>query len=286
MTDSPKGLLAIFAHPDDETFSTGGTLALVARDGGRARVVCATNGDEGGEGADGDHSMDPEIRRSELRAACAALGIDPPVFLGYRDSGMEGWGPKAGSLALADPEEVTGRLVDEIRRFRPSVVITFDPGGIYGHPDHVAVSGLASEAFRRAATEPGGPVALYHVAIQRSFIPEMGRLMAAAAEAAANTDATADGEPAREPTDDDLAQRRKFVELARPDEDFTTHVDVRPVIERKIAAMAAHASQTGEMGVDNGPPETVDRMLGDEWFIRVVPAAPPGTPIETMVSPI
>ena len=282
MIDSTRGVLAIFAHPDDETFSTGGTLALVARDGGRARVVCATNGDEGGEGADGDHSMDPEIRRSELRAACAALGIEPPVFLGYRDSGMEGWGAKPGSLALADPEEATGRLAEEIRRFRPSVVITFDPGGIYGHPDHVAISGLASEAFRRAAAEPGGPVALYHVAIQRSFIPEMGRLMAAAATAAGE----AGGEPAREPTADDLAQRTKFVELARPDEDFTTHVDVRPVIARKIAAMAAHASQTGEMGVDNGPPGTVDRMLGDEWFIRVVPEPSPRSPLESMVGPI
>src|ERR1035437_6021925 len=153
MTDLPRGLLAIFAHPEDESCRSGGTLALAAEHGARVRVLCATNGDEGGEGADGDHAMDPEIRLSELRAACLALGIEAPVFLGYIDSGMEGWGPKPGSLALADPEEAIGRIVAEIRRFRPSLIITFDPGGIYGHPDPVAISLLASTAFRPAASE-------------------------------------------------------------------------------------------------------------------------------------
>jgi LmbE family N-acetylglucosaminyl deacetylase len=282
MTDLPRGLLAIFAHPDDESFSIGGTLALAAEHGARVRVLCATNGDEGGEGADGDHAMDPKIRLSELRAACLALGIEAPVFLGYSDSGMEGWGPKPGSLALADPEQAIGRIVAEIQVFRPSVVITFDPGGIYGHPDHMAISALASEAFRRAAAEPGGPLALYHTAIRRSFVPEMGRLMAEAAQASGETE----GAPTREPSADDLAQQRKFVELARPDEDFTTHVDVRAMVGRKIAALAAHASQTRGMGVEGGSPEMGDWMLGDEWFIRVAPPPAAGEPIETMVEPI
>ena len=282
MTDLPRGLLAIFAHPDDESFSIGGTLALAAEHGARVRVLCATNGDEGGEGADGDHAMDPEIRLSELRAACLALGIEAPVFLGYSDSGMEGWGAKPGSLALADPEEAIGRIVAEIQLFRPSVVITFDPGGIYGHPDHMAISALASEAFRRAAAEPGGPLALYHTAIRRSFVPEMGRLMAEAAQASGETE----GAPTREPSADDLTQRRKFMELARPDEDFTTHVDVRAMVGRKIAALAAHASQTRGMGVEGGSPAMADRMLGDEWFIRVAPPPVAGEPIETMVEPI
>ena len=279
MTDAPHGLMAIFAHPDDETFSTGGTLALAAEQGARVEVVCATNGDEGGEGADGgDHAMDPGIRLAELRAACAALGIEPPVFLGYHDSGMEGWGPKPGSLALADPDEAIERIAAEIRRFKPSVIVTFDPGGIYGHPDHVAISNLASSAFRLTAGAPGGPLALYHSAIQRSHVPEMGRMMEEGARLS--------GAPAREPTADDLAQQRKFVELARPDEDFTTHIDVRPVVGRKVAALAAHASQTRGMGVDGGLPEMIDQMLGDEWFIRVVPEPVPGEPLETMVGPI
>ena len=275
--EAAHGLLAIFAHPDDESFAVGGTLALAAEQGARVAVVCATNGDEGGDGADGDHAMDPEIRLAELRSACAALGIQPPVFLGYRDSGMEGWGAKPGALVLADPAEVIGRIALEIRRFKPSVVVTFDPGGIYGHPDHVAISDLASRAFRLTAAEPGGPVALYHTAIRRSYIPEMGRMMEEASRLGS--------EPAHEPSADDLAQQRKFVELARPDEDFTTHVDVRPVVGRKAAALAAHASQTRGMGGD-GSPEMLERFLGDEWFIRVVPEAVPGAPLETMVGPI
>jgi LmbE family N-acetylglucosaminyl deacetylase len=168
--------------------------------------------------------------------------------------------------------------VAEIRRFGPSVVVTFDPGGIYGHPDHVAISSLASTAFRVAAAEPGGPLALYHHAIQRSFLPEMGRMMEAAASLG--------GAPAHEPTADDLAQQQKFGELARPDEDFTTRVDVRSVVGRKAAALAAHVSQTRGMGITDGPPEMVERMLGDEWFIRVTPPPAPGEATETMVGPI
>ncbi len=85
----PRDLLAIFAHPDDETFGAGGTLALGAAAGVPTWIVCATDGDLGGE--EGARELDPELRRGELRCAMAALGVAEPIFLGYRDSGMEGW---------------------------------------------------------------------------------------------------------------------------------------------------------------------------------------------------
>ncbi len=176
MTSASRGLLAIFAHPDDETFGAGGTLALAAAAGVPTWIVCATDGDLGG--VEGARELDPELRRGELRCATSALGVAEPIFLGYGDSGMEGWPKPAGCLALADEEEVVGRLVDVIGRLRPATIVTFDPGGIYGHPDHVAISARATEAFRRASAEPGGPVALYHQALSRSGLAGWGEMQA------------------------------------------------------------------------------------------------------------
>jgi len=168
---APRGLLAIFAHPDDETFGAGGTMGLAAAAGVPTWIVCATDGDQGGE--EGARALDPQLRRGELRCAMTALGVGEPIFLGYGDSGMEGWAKPAGCLALADEEEVVERLVAVIRDLRPATVVTFDPGGIYGHPDHVTISARATEAFRRAAGEAGGPttqVAEYRNLVQRQNV--------------------------------------------------------------------------------------------------------------------
>jgi N-acetyl-1-D-myo-inositol-2-amino-2-deoxy-alpha-D-glucopyranoside deacetylase len=263
-TARPRGLLAIFAHPDDESFSSGGVLALAAVEGHPVHLVCATDGDMGG--GEGAREMDPEIRRGELRRAAEALGISPPVFLGYRDSGMEGWEKPAGCLALADPSEVTARLMAIIQELRPAVVLTFDPGGVYGHPDHTAISAHATAAFRATAGEPGGPRVLYHQALSRSDVARMGELDAAWQTLA--------GEEPREPTEDDLLQQRRLLELARPDEEITTIVDVSAVVARKLAALACHASQMGGQRWDRAPREMLDAWLGRETFVRVEPPAP------------
>jgi LmbE family N-acetylglucosaminyl deacetylase len=269
-SDAPgsRGLLAIFAHPDDETFGAGGTMALAAAAGVPTWIVCATDGDQGGE--EGARELDPELRRGELRCAMTALGVGEPIFLAYGDSGMEGWARPAGCLALADEEEVVERLVSIIRDLRPATIVTFDPGGIYGHPDHVAISARATAAFRRAAAEPGGPTTLYHQAISRSDLAGWGEMEAQWA-ALRGEEST---EP-KEPTADDLLQQQRFVELARPDEDFTTHADVRPVLDRKLAAFACHASQIRQ-DWSIAPREMLEAWLGRETFIRVEPPPLPG----------
>ncbi len=269
MTDAaPRGLLAIFAHPDDETFGAGGALALAAAAGVPTWLVCATDGDLGG--VEGARELDRDLRRRELRCAMAALGVAEPIFLGYGDSGMEGWAKPPGCLALADEEEVVGRLVEIIRELRPATVVTFDPGGIYGHPDHVAISARATEAFRRAAGEPGGPTTLYHQALSRGDLAGWDEMQAEMA--ALRGDEAA--EP-QEPSADDLLQQRRFVELARPDDDMTTHLDVRSVIDRKLAAFACHASQIRD-DWSAAPREMLERWLGRETFIRVEPPPLPG----------
>ena len=247
-----RGLLAIFAHPDDESFGVGGVLALAATRGEPTNLVCATDGDLGGEA--GARELDRDLRRGELRDAMKALGVPAPIFLGYRDSGMENWPRPAECYANADAEEVVGRLEAILADLRPAVVLTFDPGGIYGHPDHMAVSAHATEAYRRAARRPDGPRALYHVVIPRSGLAEMDRLQESFAATRGDT-------AAAPPTEDDLLQRRRFVEYARPDAEVTT--------------LAAHASQMRGGGWADAPRDVLEQFLGWETFVRVDPPPVP-----------
>lgn len=144
-------LLAIFAHPDDESFAVGGTLARYAAEGAQVSLLCATRGEAGIEGTAPEETA--KVREQELRAACAVLGVREVRFLNYRD----------GELAEADPTEVTARMAQAMRELRPQVVITFGPDGISGHPDHVAVSRMTTAAFDAVAGE-GSVRRLYHVA--------------------------------------------------------------------------------------------------------------------------
>ena len=187
MPDSPPlTLMAVFAHPDDESFGTGGTLARYGADPDvRVVLVCATLG-EAGQISDPSLAT-PErlgaVRENELRCACQALGVDALHLLGYRDSGMAGTpenlDPRA--LANADLDQVVGQIVDKIRRERPDVVVTFDQTGGYGHPDHVAVHYHTRAAFSAAADparypeqiaaglSPHQAQKLYYTAIPRRF---------------------------------------------------------------------------------------------------------------------
>ncbi|HEU5347789.1 MAG TPA: PIG-L family deacetylase [Ktedonobacterales bacterium] len=146
MNDVPGGLpgiMGIFAHPDDESFGLAGTLARATAHGHPAAIVCATRG-EVGKIADPSLAT-PEnlgqVREGELRAACAAVGIDDVSFLDYVD----------GQFSDADEDEVVGRIVYHLRRFRPAVVATFSANGGYGHPDHMAIHRYTLAAITAAA---------------------------------------------------------------------------------------------------------------------------------------
>ena len=204
----------------------------------------------------------------ELRCACQALGIEEPIFLGYRDSGMENWTPKPGAFVLADRDEVVERIAAEMRRLRPAVVVTFDPGGGYGHPDHTRVSEVATAAFERVHAASR---AVRGSSTTRCL--RVPRPRSAWSSDWAKNDTKPDGKP---PTEDDLLQRRRFVELARPDEEITTRVDVRAVIDRKLAALACHASQLRDARFDEATIAEREAWLGTETFVRVVPPPEPG----------
>ncbi len=147
-------LLISFAHPDDESFGMGGAIAHYAERGVEIALICATNGDVG--------TVDPEflegyesiaaLRLDELRCAADTLGIKDVVTFGYRDSGMMGTpeNEHPDCLWQQDEDVVTGKIVREIRRFRPHVVVTFDPFGGYGHPDHIYMHRATTRAFHEA----------------------------------------------------------------------------------------------------------------------------------------
>jgi N-acetyl-1-D-myo-inositol-2-amino-2-deoxy-alpha-D-glucopyranoside deacetylase len=140
---SGNRLLAVLAHPDDETFGTGGTLALYASRGVAVHLVCATRGEVGevapkymtGFKTIGD------LRSHELCCAAKVLGLSGVRFLGHRDSGMPGSRENhhPGALAAQPIEKVAAEVAEILRELRPNVVITFDPIGGYHHPDHIAI---------------------------------------------------------------------------------------------------------------------------------------------------
>jgi N-acetyl-1-D-myo-inositol-2-amino-2-deoxy-alpha-D-glucopyranoside deacetylase len=152
-----KVMVFVGAHPDDETFSIGGTLSQYVATGVKAYYLCATRGEVG--------SVDPErmkgfatmgdLRWSELECAAGIIGLSGVIHLGYRDSGMQGWQDNHHLQALmAQPvEEVAGRIVKVLRDLKPQVVVTFDPIGGYRHPDHIATHNAAVKAFY-AASDP------------------------------------------------------------------------------------------------------------------------------------
>ena len=148
-------ILAVLAHPDDESFGMGGTLAHYARRGCDVYLVCATRG-EAGE-MDPEHLLGfesiAEKRESELRCAAEHLGLKEVFFLPYRDSGMTGSPDNSNPQAQinAPLEEVAGRVVKFIRELKPDVVLTFDPIGGYRHPDHIHIHKATVMAFEHAA---------------------------------------------------------------------------------------------------------------------------------------
>jgi LmbE family N-acetylglucosaminyl deacetylase len=146
-------LLACFAHPDDEAFMASGILALCTSQGVAARLVCATYGEEGDIRTPEAATRETlgQVRYQELCRSCEVLGVhDAPIMLGYRDSG---WGDSPAqyhphAFVQAPAQEIIARLVAEIRRFRPHVVVTFEPDGVSGHKDHKAICQYTTAAYR------------------------------------------------------------------------------------------------------------------------------------------
>ncbi|OBG63805.1 N-acetyl-1-D-myo-inositol-2-amino-2-deoxy-alpha-D-glucopyranoside deacetylase [Mycobacterium sp. E1715] len=170
MPETPR-LLFVHAHPDDESLSNGATIAHYTARGADVRVVTCTLGEEGevigerwAELAVDRADQLGGFRIGELTAALRELGVGEPHYLGgagrWRDSGMRGTpGRRRQRFIDADEREAVGALVAIIREYRPHVVVTYDPGGGYGHPDHVHTHTVTTRAVAAAGSDdfPGEP---------------------------------------------------------------------------------------------------------------------------------
>ena len=138
---SNPGLLAIFAHPDDETFRPGGTLALLASHGMRLTVLTFSHGEAGSCGDPPLCTPDelPAVRERELYCACQALGVQSPVLLDYSD----------GHLNEANHQQAIAKILNVVHQVQPQIMLSFGIDGLSGHPDHIIAGQWAAEAFRR-----------------------------------------------------------------------------------------------------------------------------------------
>ena len=269
---SAPTLLGVFAHPDDESFGPGGTLARYASEGADVHVIIATDGIAGSveEGTQfQDHETLAQVRSEELANAAVALGITSIWSLPYRDSGMRGTPENDHPQALI--QQPMHALVDELTgymaRLRPQVVITHDPYGGYGHPDHIRVCEATTAAFYRLAVGSAfangdgekRPMKLYYTAFDKKILEIAVRVMPLFGQ-----DPTAFGR------NKDI----NFVEISKWDTPIHARIDVDAYGNQKLAASMAHASQYGggPSFIRVLPPFLRRRMLSFDTYTRAYPA--------------
>jgi LmbE family N-acetylglucosaminyl deacetylase len=258
MTDQLT-LMAVHAHPDDESSSTGGVLASYSGQGIRTVVVTCTNGEFGDApggvkpGEDGhDEQTVAELRLAELRQACKILGVTDLETLGYHDSGMPDWDYKDRPEAFCNVplDVVSERVSGLIERYRPQVVVSYDPDGPYQHPDHVHAARAAAAAV--AAT--GIPAKFYQTAMRPSSWRKIWEALRELGE---------DVPGPRNITDEMRAQ------MEEAERRITTTVDIRPVLDRKREALLTHSSQIQDSWFSKIPADIAQEAFGFETFVRV-----------------
>lgn len=294
MTDGNGGLLLVHAHPDDEVFSTGGTIAIALAEGRRVDLVVCTGGEEG---EIHDPDLDPaeaqprlrEIRAAELQCALMALSAGAAApdllhlhLLGHRDSGMMGTPPndRPDAFWQADLEQATEAVVRIVREARPAVAIHYDETGGYGHPDHIQAHRIAVAATAAAADGSRYPTAGPPHRVDKRYETAFGSntwldLMLAMRERGIplpwGYDTVLDSEDGAETND-----RPGTVEPA-----VTTTVDVSACLAAKQRAMTCHRTQRQDFGWAIDLPHDLALMgFGSERFVLVErdgAPPPPGT---------
>lgn len=243
-------VVLLHAHPDDEAIFTGGTVVRLAAAGIPVTVVFAT------DGADPASPL-AAVRRAEAEAACAVLGVQRVEFLGHADSGLAGHRRDDGVVPFVHlaADAVVDRLSALLREVRATALVVYDEGGIYGHPDHIAVHRWGSAAARRADV-----ATVYECTVDREYLHFVEtHLVGHAVESLLGMEVTAtNAAPLGVPT--------VLVDLT---------IDVREQMDHKRAAMAAHTSQippTSEVLTMDA--DTFAGVYGFEWYLRRGPVGP------------
>lgn len=268
-------LLGIFAHPDDESFGPGGTLARYAAEGKNVHVIIATDGIAGSVDSHvsfQEHETLAQMRSTELSNAALNLGVTTIWSLPYRDSGMRHSPDNQHPDALIQQpvEQTIQEVYGYIQRLRPDVMITHDPFGGYGHPDHVRVCEATTAAFHLAVQQAragqsngyAGPQKLYYTAFDKRVLKLVVRLMPLFKK-----------DPTKIGRNGDI----DLVEISRWHTPVHAKVDVINYLAQKDAASRAHASQYsgGPTFIRVLPKILRQRFLSSETFTRAYPAPTP-----------
>lgn len=239
-------LAAVFAHPDDDTYGLGGTLAMEG-DKLDYTLIVATSGEAGPISDPSLATRDDlaDIREGEERESLEVLGLkDASIhFLRYPDGGLKD----------APRDELIERIAEVLRSVRPHLVVTFGPEGITKHDDHITAGQVATEAFHRARGPGGGGLAfqrLYYNAIPRSELEQFWNSLRAR-----GVDV---GDP-----------EGPFMPRGVPDESIRVRVDCREVVKRKLEAIRAHRTQQVEL--EYLPEDLQPEILGEECFVLAWP---------------
>ena len=261
MPDKLK-LMCILAHPDDESLGVGGTLAKYAATGVETFLVTATRGERGWTGPEAEYPGPKalgRVRTVELISAAAVLGLQEVVYLDYMD----------GDLDQAGPAEVIARITTHLRRIRPQVVVTFDPHGAYGHPDHIAISQFATAAIV-AATDA-------------DYLPDLGsphRVSKLYYMASTRT-----GMQSYQSVFGDLIMQIDGVErrdVAWEDWAITTRIDTRAYWPQVWQAVSCHHSQLPAYeALGRLPAERQADLWGAQHFYRAFSLVNGGRQLET-----
>ncbi|WIG61711.1 MAG: hypothetical protein OJF49_004459 [Ktedonobacterales bacterium] len=262
MVATPLRLLAVLAHPDDESLGLGGTLAKYAAEGVETYLVTATRGQRGWTGNPQEYPG-PEalgrIREGELRAATAVLGLRETNLLDYMD----------GDLDQARPAEIVALLAGHIRRIRPQVVMTFDPYGGYGHPDHIAICQFTSAALVAAASADDSSAAeqAAHTVAKLYYMAVSARMTDTYQDIFGELLMYVDG-VARPP-------------VPWPEWAITTRIDTSAYWRQILAAVSCHTSQVPEYGaLVSQPDERYLTIWGEQTYYRVYSQVTSGRAIE------
>lgn len=279
-----KTLLVILAHPDDESFGPGGTLAKYAREGVAVHYLCGTRGESGTVDAallNGFANV-AELRTSELMCAAKELELAGVHFLGYRDSGMVGTSDNqlTESLYAAPLDEVAGRIIGFIEDLKPDVILTHDQYGGYGHPDHIKLhqatvrayeikygihldygpNGLMTLKSTTAAPATTAP-RLYFTTIPKSLVKFGVRVMPLLRQ-----------DPRKFGRNKDI----DLVQIASWDVPPTTQINTQLYVPVKTRASACHASQQAPAQQNPIIRFMFRRGAGKEFFARAYPPVPNG----------
>ncbi len=253
--------MAVHAHPDDEATGTGGVLARYAAEGVQTVLVTCTDGrcgDGPGGVKPGDAGHDPDevvaMRQAELLASCATLDVTHLELLGYADSGMMGWATNKAphSFWNTPVAEAAARLVELMKRYQPDVVVTYDPNGFYGHPDHIQAHRITMSAMDTS----GIAAKVYWTTAPLSMMAAFEEMMHELGADPGADERTLEGE---EP----------LPEIGLPDDQITTWVDIRSYGAQKFDALAAHGSQGDNIFFRRMGKEKFSELMGIETFVRV-----------------